>query len=78
MNYVTMTSIDRIHNSRLVHFFNVPHFRTVIRQNSKNICGPKLWELLPTEVQNSSSIFVFKKKLLKYILTHTTHYDVFI
>jgi len=57
-----MTSIDRIHNTRLVHLFNVPHYRTVIRQNSINICGPKLWESLPTEVQNSSSMSGFKKK----------------
>jgi len=78
MNDVTMTSIDRIHNTRLIYFFNVPHDRTVIRQNSINICGLKLWESLPTEVQNPSSISVFKKKLLKYILTHITHYDIFL
>jgi len=63
MNYVKFADPKRTHETRQQNLFNIPRFRTNIRQDSISVRGPKLWESLPTKVQTSSSLYLFKKEM---------------
>ena len=63
MNYITITNPDRPYSTRHFHFFITSRFRTIIRQNSVSIRGPKLWDSFPIDIQNSSSLHLLRKRL---------------
>ena len=45
------------------------YFRTTICQQSIKFIGPKIWNTLPQEIKNCSTLVSFKNKLKVYYLT---------
>ena len=66
-HYFQFTSQDRRYDLRRVTPFQIPFSRTEVRKNSINVYGPELWDRLPFEIQNSSSLFVLKRGLINLI-----------
>jgi hypothetical protein len=44
MRFATVTDPQRLHATRTVYYFNMVGFRTVIRENSINVRGPRVVE----------------------------------
>ena len=73
MRFATITDPQRLHATRTVYYFNMVGFRTVIRENSINVRGPRLWNTLPMVIQNSLSMRSLKHELVKlYIDLYTS------
>src|ERR1043165_9956826 len=51
LRYVTVADSKRFHVTRNVHFFSMAGCRTVIREHSISICGPRVWDSLTKEIQ---------------------------
>lgn len=63
MRYVTVADPVRSYYTRKVYYFNLVGFRTVVRENSVSVRGPKLWDSIPMEIQNAPNLGSFKHKL---------------
>ena len=63
-----LTSQVHNHNTHNANSFYIPQCRTNIRQFSFRYVGPKFFNSLSFEIQNSSSVAVFNKKLKHYLL----------
>ena len=68
MRYVTVAVGHRFHETRKVFYFNMESFRTVIRERSISIRGPRVWDSLPSEIQDSPSIGSFKRQLINWLI----------
>ena len=68
LRYVTVADSKRYYETRNVHFFSMVGFRTVIRENGISIRGPRVWDSLTKEIQESNSLFSFKRALLKHLV----------
>ena len=44
--------------------FEIPHFRTTVRERSIMISGPRIWNELPREICESASFAILKQKLI--------------
>ena len=54
---------------RRVMFFNVPNYRTRIRERSISVVGPRVWEDLPLHLQNTcNGIKCFKKMCKEWFI----------
>ena len=55
------------YNTRNKDNLHINYCRTKLRQSTVNWQGPRLWNLLPTEVRSVPSINVFKKRVKCFI-----------
>ena len=60
-------SEQNFYNMRIEQEFTIPKHRTTVRERVIKIRGPKLWNKLPSEIKNLSSIYNYKKCLKQYI-----------
>lgn len=56
-------------NTRQINNLYVPRARTDCGAKAIKILGPKLWNTLPTRVISSVSLYVFKSRLTKFLLS---------
>ena len=49
--------------------YRIPRFRLTLSQHFLRYTGPKIWNDLPQEIKNASSITTFKSNLKKYFLS---------
>ena len=68
MRYVTVAVSHRFHDTRKAFYFIMEGFRTVIRENSVSIRGPRLLDSLTREIQDSPSIGQFKHQLINMFI----------
>jgi len=66
MRYVAVSDSIRLHDTRKKPYFCNIGCRTVIREHSINIYGPRLWDTLPADIQNAIYLGSFKRLLLDY------------
>ena len=69
MSLVSLNVNESVYSLRSASIFQIKNYRTVIRENSIAVRGPKLWDSLPLEIQYSSSIYTVKKYLTAYYLS---------
>ena len=69
MNYISFANVERAHITRKTPYFNLIFCRTKIRQNSISVRGPKLWDSLSPDIQNSCNIGVFKRAITAHFLS---------
>ena len=55
-------------NTRHQNSYFVPRISTDIGARNLTVSGPKLWNVLPTDIKHCQSISTFKSRLLKYLL----------
>ena len=55
MQYVTVSDSQRLHDTRKKSYFVIEGCRTVVREKSLNVFGPKLWDSLPRNIQDAHS-----------------------
>jgi len=67
MQFVTVSDTQRLHDTRNQSYFVIERCRTVVRENSVNVFGPKLWFSLPSDIQDVTSISLLKRLLLKFL-----------
>ena len=73
-SYVLLARNDREHDTRHCSFFKIKKFRTTTGENCIAVRGPRIWDSLPLEVQEKTSISLFKRELLlHYISTYELH-----
>ena len=65
MKHVTVSDFMRPYQTRYSNYFVVHCCRTVVRENSVNIRGPKLWNSLSSVFQKCLSLGELKKDLVK-------------
>ena len=66
MPYVTVSDFFRSHDTRKKSYFCINGCRTMIRENSINIYGPRLWDTLPADIQDAICLGSFKRLLFDY------------
>ena len=62
-------SLDDHYNTRKKNQFVFVFARTNFRQRNIRFCGPKIWDALPVEIQNTCARALFKRNLLHYLLS---------
>jgi len=67
MHYVTVSNPQRPHVTRKNPYFVLIGCRTVVRENSIHIYGPKLWDSLPRDIQDAISISSLKRIMLEFV-----------
>jgi len=67
LRYVTVSDSNRSHDTRKKSYFCMIGCRTVIREHSINIYGPKLWDTLPVAIQDAVCLGTLKRSLLDYL-----------
>ena len=67
LHYVTVSDSNRSHDTRKKSYFCIIGCRTVIREHSINIYGPKLWDTLPVSIQEAVCLGSLKRTLLDYL-----------
>ena len=67
MSFITVSNTERSHNTRKVSYFVFEGCRTVAREGSISYYGPRLWDSLPRDIQESNGIAIFKRLLLIYL-----------
>ena len=68
MHYFTVNNITLTYALRNNNNFNLPFCRTNIRQRCVCYSGPKFWNTLPYDIQNSLCLSSFKCAVRQYIL----------
>ena len=68
MHYFTVNNITLTYALRNNNNFNLPFCRTNIRQRCVCYSGPKFWNTLPCDIQNSLCLREFKYAIRQYIL----------
>ena len=69
LHYLTVAHNDRLHLTRHHYEFSIPPCRTVVRQNSISIYGPKYWDSLPILIKSQVSLYLFKKSLGAFLFS---------
>ena len=64
LRYITVMNTQRSYMTRLSSYFNMVGHRTVLRENSISVQGPRLWNSLPKSLQEVHSIAIFKRELV--------------
>ena len=67
LRFVTVSDSNRSHDTRKKTYFCMIGCRTVIREHSMNIYGPKLWDTLPVAIQDAVCLGSLKRSLLDYL-----------
>ncbi len=66
--HVTLATADRVYNFRVDNDFVLIKYKCEVRRKSIAIIGPKLWNPLPENIRNSTSIILFKKSVIGLFL----------
>ena len=66
MRYVTVSDSKRSHDTRKIPYFVFHGCRTVIRENSINIFGPRLWDSFPVEIKDAVNLSLLRRTLLEF------------
>jgi len=66
MNYVALADTNCIYATRGKSCFKLIKYRTSIRELSIAIRGPKVWDSLPNNIKELSSIRIFKTRLTDF------------
>ena len=67
MHLVTVSDSQRSHFTRKKSHFTLEGCRTVVRENSVNVFGPKLWDSLPRDIQDVSCFRSLKRLMLEFL-----------
>ena len=59
-----------VHSTRQKKSFVMVQVRTNLKAMCLSVYGVKLWNTLPDEIKNCSSVNIFKKCLKKHFLSH--------
>lgn len=62
-------NVSKHYAVRKSKYFFEPSCRTNIRENSISVCGPRLWNSLPVELQSCTSIGLFKTELSQFYIS---------
>jgi len=65
--FVTNEAIH-LYNTRQSGSLHCNFAKTTSRSSSSKIAETKFWNLLPLDIRNASSLFIFKQKLLAWLL----------
>lgn len=76
MRYVTVSDSKRSHDTRKNHCFVIERCRAVIRENTINLLGPRLWDSFPEEVKNTVNLSSLKKALLDFFVVLIYMYNI--
>ena len=68
INYFSLNSDIHEHFTRISKNIHLIQHRTLVREFSIKIHGPKIWNEVDFEVRNSRTIFAFKKIIKKNLL----------
>ena len=68
-NIFLLRSQIHVHNTRYANYFSLPKCKTNIRLFSFQYQGPKFFNSLSHEIQNSPNIASFKHKLKRFLLS---------
>ena len=68
MEYFQRNADIHDHGLRNAPDLHVPYGRLDIRKFSIKLAGANLWNSLPDIVQNSQSVYIFKKNMRKYLI----------
>ena len=64
MSIIIQLFYDSNYNLRTIKDLKVPSINTVWKgENSIRFFGAKLWNLLPSDIENAKSLYVFKTKI---------------
>ena len=63
---VTVSDSKRSHDTRKIPYFVFHGCRTVIRENSINIFGPRLWDSFPVEIKDAVNLSLLRRTLLEF------------
>ena len=66
LQYVTVVNTQRSYITRQSNYFSMVGYRTVLRENSISIQGPRLWNSLPKSIQDIHNIAIFKHELVNF------------
>ena len=64
----TMRSQISVHKTRNCHDITIPKHNLEFSKRSFHYSAAKLWNEIPLQMRNSSTIFAFKRKLKEYLL----------
>ena len=67
-----MSDSQRLHDTRKQSYFVIEGCRTVVREKSLNVFGPKLWDSLPRDIQDAHSIGFLKRLMLEFVCNSYT------
>ena len=67
--HVLLSETDRMYNVRTTSFFRIKRFRTTIGEGCIAVRGPRVWDSIPTDIQNSLGVGSFKRQLINYYLS---------
>ena len=65
---VLITNKDHHYDTRTYSYFAKDSFRINAREHSISIHGPRAWDSLPSEIQDCTSLAVFKKKVSLHLI----------
>ena len=68
MRYITVVNSQRSYITRQSAYFNMVGCRTVMRENSISVQGPRVWNSLPKLIQDVYSIAIFKHELVIFFI----------
>ena len=69
--FLTNSSLHT-YNTRQKSNIHIEYTRTTCRKNTVRMLGPRLWNILPTEVKSAPALPVFKRRLRKLMLSSFT------
>ena len=67
-NIFTVVKDVHSHNTRQNSDFNHAKFRTVTKQQTVKVHGPKLWSSIPLKIKQSKSLPTFKKTMKSFLI----------
>ena len=65
-----LSKYSSVHSTRLKNSFVMVQVRTNLKAMCLSVYGVKLWNTLPDEIKNCTSVNIFKKFLKKHVLSH--------
>ena len=69
-NMVTLVQNKHRYNTRQKHNFYIKLTKSSLKNNTFKLQGPKIWNTIKENIQNSSNIQIFKYRLKKELLSH--------
>ena len=72
VNYFVTNKAIHLHGTRQSGNLHCRFARTKVCASSAKIAGPKFWNVLPLEIRNALSLFVFKRRLVAWLLLRYT------
>ena len=62
-------SLNHPYSMRCIHYFLQSPYRTNIREQSVSILGPRIWDSISVDLQNSASLLSFKFGVSNYLVS---------